>query len=149
MRWQWLVGVAVLVAGCLNGCNSIDVVQDGGFRVGQALSQNQPAPVLSPDYGKAFTIDKAYGIQRLAVGQVTQGRRVVGYKAGLTTAAARQQLGATEPVAGVLLPGSEIVVELAAQRQILRIQGVDAGDARDQSCPLVSHIGRRNVGVFG
>lgn len=109
MRWQWLVGVAVLVAGCLNGCNSIDVVQDGGFRVGQALSQNQPAPVLSPDYGKAFTSDKAYGIQRLAVGQVTQGRRVVGYKAGLTTAAARQQLGATEPVAGVLLPGSEIV----------------------------------------
>ncbi|MET0379843.1 MAG: hypothetical protein ABW049_12700 [Spongiibacteraceae bacterium] len=108
-QWQWLMGLAVLVAGCQTGCKSIDVVQDGGFRVGQALTQNQPAPVLSPEYGKAFTVDNAYAIQRLAIGQVTQGRRVVGYKAGLTTPAAQQQYAANQPVAGVLLPGSEIV----------------------------------------
>lgn len=107
MRWQWLLGLAVLVAGCQSV--GVDVVQDGGLRVGQALTLNQPAPVLSPEYGKAFTIDKAYGIQRLAVGQVTQGRRVVGYKAGLTTPAAQQKYAINEPVAGVLLPGSEII----------------------------------------
>lgn len=107
MRWQWLMGVVVLVAGCQSV--SVDVVQDGGFRVGQALTQNQPAPVLSPEYGKTFTIDTAYGIQRLAVGQVTQGRRAVGYKAGLTTPAAQQQYAASQPIAGVLVPGSEIV----------------------------------------
>jgi 2-keto-4-pentenoate hydratase len=102
-RWQWLLGVAVLAAA---GCKSIDVVQEGGFRVSQAMAQNQPAPVLSPDYGKAFTTDSAYRIQRLALEQVLAGKRPLGFKGGLTTAAAQQQYATNQPVAGVLLPGS-------------------------------------------
>lgn len=93
--WVCLGGVVLLA-----GCQSVDVVQEGGFRVGQALQQNQPVPVLSHDYGKAFTTDNAYKIQRLALDQVLRGQRPLGFKA--------EQFSSAESVAGVLLPGAEI-----------------------------------------
>jgi 2-keto-4-pentenoate hydratase len=104
-RLQWVVGVVVVLA----GCQSIDVVQDGGFRVSQAMQQNQPAPILSPDYGKAFTVEKAYQIQRLALDQIIHTLRPLGFKAGLTSPASQQQFATTQPIAGVLLPGSAVV----------------------------------------
>lgn len=107
-RWQWWAAAAIVVAGCQTGCKSIDVAQEGGFRVSQALSQNQPPPVLSPDYGKAFTIDTAYQIQRLAVEQTLRGRQPLGFKGGLTSPAAQQQYATNQPVAGVLWPDAEI-----------------------------------------
>ena len=103
-RLQLVLGVMVVLA----GCQSVDVVQDGGLRVSQAIEQNQPAPILSPDYGKAFTVEKAYQIQRLALDQVIHTIRPLGFKAGLTSPASQQQFGATQPIAGVLLPGSAI-----------------------------------------
>lgn len=115
----WMMAAA-LVAGCLSGCNSIDVVQDGGFRVSQAMAQNQPALVLSPEYGKALTVDKAYGIQRLALEQVLQGRRPFGFKAALTAPAAQQQYGIDQPIAGVLPPGSEIAATEDGYRLLLK-----------------------------
>lgn len=103
-QWQWWMGVAVLVA----GCQSIDIAQDGGLRVAQALGQSQPTPVLSAEYGKAFTEDTAYRIQRLALEQTIHTRAPLGFKAALTSPAAQQRFAATRPVAGVLLPDSEI-----------------------------------------
>lgn len=93
--WVRLCGIFLLA-----GCQSVDVVQEGGFRVGQALHQNQPVPVLSRDYGKAFTEDNAYRIQRLALEQTLRGQRPAGFKA--------EQVAGAESVAGVLLPGGEI-----------------------------------------
>lgn len=103
-RWCGFLSLVVFVA----GCQSLDVVQDGGFRVSQAMLQNQPVPLLSPDYGKAFTVDNAYRIQRVALEQVLHGQRPAGFKTGLTSPAVQLQFGTNQPVAGVLLPGSQI-----------------------------------------
>jgi len=102
--WRsWLVAVALTA-----GCQSLDVAQDGGFRVSQAMLQNQPVPVLSPLYGKELTSEHAYRIQRLALEQVLRGQRPTGFKAGLTSSVAQAQFGSRQPIAGVLLPGAEI-----------------------------------------
>jgi 2-keto-4-pentenoate hydratase len=102
--WLGVLVAALLVV----GCQSIDVVQDGGFRISQAMLQNQPAPLLSPIYGKALTGQHAYRIQRVSLEQVLRGQRPAGFKAGLTSAAAQQQFGSPQPIAGVLPPGGEI-----------------------------------------
>ena len=94
--------VLALVAGCA----AVDPVQDGGFRMTQAWQQHEAAPLLSPVYGKALTSPVAYRIQHLALEQLLQGRAPAGFKAGLTNPGSQQQFGATEPVAGVLPPGS-------------------------------------------
>lgn len=110
--WRGMLFAAVLVT----GCQSIDVVQDGGFRVSQAMLQSQPAPLLSPLYGKALTEQHAYQIQR----EVLRGQRPAGFKAGLTSPAAQQQFGARQPIAAVLPPGSEIPASEDGYRVLIK-----------------------------
>lgn len=105
MRWGRVVWCALALVA---GCSSVDPVQDGGYLMSQALLQHQPPPLLSPCYGKALTLERAYRIQHLAVEQLLQGGTPAGFKAGLTSAASRQRFGAAEPVAGVLPPGAEL-----------------------------------------
>lgn len=102
----WLA--ALLVAGCQT---VVDPVPEGTLRVTEALARKQPTPLLSPIYGKALDTDSAYRIQHAVLVQQLQGRAPIGFKGGLTSPAAQQQFGATEPVAGVLLPGSTLRAE--------------------------------------
>lgn len=52
----------------------------------------------------AATLDDAYAIQRAFVGRkLAEGRRVIGWKIGLTSRAMQQQLNITTPDSGVLL----------------------------------------------
>jgi len=97
------IAIAVVLVA---GCETIDPVQEGSYRVTEALRNQQPVPMLSPLYGKELTIDRAYRIQRLTQEQLFQGRAPAGFKGGLTNAAAQQRYGANEPIAGVLPPGA-------------------------------------------
>lgn len=106
-RAAGIVAALALVA----ACETIDPVQEGGYRVTEALRNHQPAPLLSPIYGKALTVDGAYRIQHLALQQIYQGRPPAGFKGGLTNAAAQQQFGADGPVAGALPPGALLAPE--------------------------------------
>lgn len=65
----------------------------------QAVDARSPYPVLSQQYGESFTLSLAYQVQHALV----QEQRVVGYKAGLTTAAGQKKFAVKEPIAGVLL----------------------------------------------
>ena len=100
---KWMITIAVAAA-LVSGCETIDPVQDGGYRVTEAMRNHQVVPQLSPIYGKELTVDRAYRIQHLALEQVFQGRAPAGFKGGLTNAAAQQQYGAEGPLAGVLPP---------------------------------------------
>ena len=104
-RMKWMAKIAAAVV-LVSGCETIDPVQEGGYRVSEALRNQQPVPMLSPLYGKELTIDRAYRIQRLTQEQAFQGRTPAGFKGGLTNATAQQRYGASGPVAGVLPPGA-------------------------------------------
>jgi len=97
-----IVAALALVA----GCETIDPVQEGGYRMTEAARNHQSPPLLSPIYGKELTVERAYRIQRLVVEQALNGQIPAGFKGGLTNTTAQQQFGATGPVAGVLLPGA-------------------------------------------
>jgi 2-keto-4-pentenoate hydratase len=114
--WRGVLVAALLVA----GCQSIDVVQDGGFRVSQTMLQNQPAPLLSLVYGKALTEQHAYRIQRVSLEQILRGQHPAGFKAGLTSPAAPQQFGRQQPIAAVLPPGGEIPVSEDGYRVLVK-----------------------------
>jgi 2-keto-4-pentenoate hydratase len=115
---KWNKGLAVLLL--MAGCATVDPVQDGGYRMSQALLQNQPVPMLSERYGKALTLAGAYRIQHLALEQVLQGRAPAGFKAGLTSAASQRQFGAAEPVAGVLPAGARLRADPEEGYQLAR-----------------------------
>ena len=76
MRWAGLGnkrGMGLLIAAmALAACQAIDPVQDGSYRVTQAWTRNELVPQLSADYGKAFTPESAYRIQRTALNSITR-----------------------------------------------------------------------------
>lgn len=111
MRWQRVAVKACMgsmVALALCACQAVDPVPDGSNRIAQAWSRNEPVPPLSGAYGKSFTTDVAYRIQRTAFQQHYQGRAPLGFKAGLTSAPAQQLYGTDQPLAGALPPDAQL-----------------------------------------
>lgn len=60
-----------------------------------------------PSESRALSVTDAYGVQdRLREALLARGERVIGWKAGFTSAATQAMFGATEPVCGFLLAES-------------------------------------------
>jgi 2-keto-4-pentenoate hydratase len=69
-------------------------------------ARGEPLPVLS-QFHLGLGVDAAYAIQRALVQAELPKRRIAGYKAGFTTAAARKRFGLDRPAAGVLFADGE------------------------------------------
>ena len=65
------------------------------------ITAGRPMPALSVYYDE-LDLDTAYAIQRALVESALGTRKIGGYKAGFTTAAAREKYRLDEPVSGVL-----------------------------------------------
>lgn len=124
MRWAGLgnkrsMGL-LLAALALSACQATDPVQDGSYRVTQAWTRNELVPQLSADYGKAFTAESAYRIQRTAFEQYYQGRSALGYKAALTSPAMQQMYGVSTPLAAALPPDAALKRQDDGYHQLLK-----------------------------
>jgi 2-keto-4-pentenoate hydratase len=90
------VALPLLLAACGNG--------DRGDLVPRLLAARAAgAPLPLPSAEGPFSLEAAYLVQAKVVEDLRRGDQLIGFKAGLTTAAARARIGATEPVAGALL----------------------------------------------
>ena len=65
----------------------------------QAISAGRPYPVLSLNDGPPFNLMAAYKVQQALV----SGKKIFGFKAGLTTEAGQKRFSLAEPIGGVLL----------------------------------------------
>jgi 2-keto-4-pentenoate hydratase len=72
-----------------------------------AVAENQ----WMPQFGKQLDIVSAYRLQGLAVNSLLAGGRPDGFKAGLTSKPGQQKFAVSQPVAGVLLPGSGLMAD--------------------------------------
>jgi 2-keto-4-pentenoate hydratase len=92
-------------------------------------ARREPRPLAPPSASRPLTPAEAYAFQdRLREALVARGERVIGWKAGLTSRAARTLFEATEPVCGFLLAsgvfpsGSEVpmarFVSLAVEAEV-------------------------------
>jgi 2-keto-4-pentenoate hydratase len=82
------------------------VIQEIAQRLRQATATGQP---VTPDAPAGFDLASAYKVARATRDMaVATGKRVAGYKVGLTSAPARQAYDATEPAAGYLLADTVI-----------------------------------------
>ena len=80
---------------------------DAASLLSEAYRTGIPISPLSETY-PTFDVNDAYAIQRHQVAAWTKsGRKVVGHKVGLTSAAMRAQLGVDQPDFGVLLADTE------------------------------------------
>lgn len=112
--------IATVALGALAACQATDPVPDGGYRVAQAWTRHEPAPLLSAEYGKALTLDAAYRIQRTAFESYYQGRSAYGFKAALTSAATQQMYGVTAPLAAALPPAAALKRDEDGYHQLLK-----------------------------
>lgn len=82
---------------------SADWVADAGNSLFQAEQSRVQRGLLSAEHPEA-TMDDAYAVQRAFVDRkLAAGRRIIGWKIGLTSRAMQQQLNITTPDSGVLL----------------------------------------------
>lgn len=82
----------------------------------QAWRQGQPMPRVTetdPD----ISVAQAYGIQKALVTELYPDEPA-GFKAGLTSARGQQAFGVSEPIAGVLPPGSGLTANTEGHYQI-------------------------------
>lgn len=78
-------------------------VQAAGNSLYQAEQSRIQRSLLSAEHPGA-TMDDAYAVQRVFIDQkLAEGRRIIGWKIGLTSRAMQQQLNITTPDSGVLL----------------------------------------------
>ncbi len=78
-------------------------VQAAGNSLYQAEQSRIQRSLLSAEHPSA-TMDDAYAVQRAFIDQkLAEGRRIIGWKIGLTSRAMQQQLNITTPDSGVLL----------------------------------------------
>jgi 2-oxo-hept-3-ene-1,7-dioate hydratase len=78
-------------------------LQEAAQSMLRAESEVKPVTQLSATY-PAMTIDDAYAIQRQVIAtKISEGRRIVGHKIGLTSKAMQSASGVNEPDYGVLL----------------------------------------------
>ncbi|MDB6060542.1 MAG: 2-keto-4-pentenoate hydratase [Verrucomicrobiaceae bacterium] len=124
MRWSKSLGTKssalVVAAMALAACQTVDPVPEGSARIAQAWSRNELAPPLSGDYGKEFTLDTAYRVQRAAFQQFYQGTSALGFKAALTSPAAQQMYGVNQPLAAALPPNAQLKREEDGYHQVLK-----------------------------
>ncbi len=67
-------------------------------------ARDEPRRHTPPSETRRLSVEEAYGLQdRLRAALLARGERLVGWKAGFTTAAAQQAFGCTEPVCAFLL----------------------------------------------
>jgi 2-keto-4-pentenoate hydratase len=79
------------------------VVDDAVIREFLA-ARDEPRRHTPPSETRRLSVEEAYGLQdRLRAALLARGERLVGWKAGFTTAAAQQAFGCTEPVCAFLL----------------------------------------------
>ena len=64
-----------------------------------------------PQFGQQLDIDSAYRLQTRALKILLAGKRPDGFKAGLTSTAAQEKFSFRQPVAGVLLAGSQLAAD--------------------------------------
>ncbi|NEY91697.1 2-oxo-hept-4-ene-1,7-dioate hydratase [Tabrizicola oligotrophica] len=82
---------------------SVDWVAKAGNSLFQAEQSRVQRGLLSAEHPEA-TMDDAYAVQRAFVDRkLAAGRRIIGWKIGLTSRAMQQQLNITTPDSGVLL----------------------------------------------
>ena len=92
--WAWCVLCVWMGAANADAENWAEIII-GETRKGRAM------PVLSA-YGAGLDFETAYEIQRMVVNNALEIRKIGGYKAGFTSAAARARFQVEKPVAGVL-----------------------------------------------
>ena len=80
-----------------------DQIAAAGQSLWQAEHDRAQRPILSVEHPEA-SLDDAYAVQRAYVDRkLATGRRIIGWKIGLTSRAMQQQLNITTPDSGVLL----------------------------------------------
>ena len=80
-----------------------DQIAAAGHSLWQAEHDRAQRPILSVEHPEA-SLDDAYAVQRAYVDRkLATGRRIIGWKIGLTSRAMQQQLNITTPDSGVLL----------------------------------------------
>lgn len=80
-----------------------DQIAAAGQSLWQAEHDRAQRPILSVEYPEA-SLDDAYAVQRAYVDRkLAEGRKIIGWKIGLTSRAMQQQLNITTPDSGVLL----------------------------------------------
>ena len=94
----WLALLSALLAVPV----SADEVEDWAKSIVRARSLHKALPAHSHQ-SRMATEGMAYDVQKLVVKEQSKGARVIGHKAGLTSAATQGRFGLLEPAAGVLL----------------------------------------------
>lgn len=94
-----------------------------------------PVEVLSAEAG--LSLETAYRVQAAVVARrIAGGARVVGHKAGVTSAAMQEQMGVAEPDSGVLLDDRVLPTGSVLARSVLMQPRVEAEIAFRLGCDL-------------
>ena len=106
LRWKhWVVVSLVLFV--FAASTGLAQVADLADMILQAYQSQKPFPVLSTSHPE-MDVTMAYAIQKAYVGKLLANDKIVGFKAGLTSAAGQQRFGVNAPVAGVLLASGKL-----------------------------------------
>jgi len=88
--------------------DALNDLDQAAAALNQARQQREPCPQISATFG-ITTLADAYAVQEINTRRaLDQGRRLVGRKIGLTSAAVQQQLGVNQPDFGMLFADMEI-----------------------------------------
>ena len=84
-----------------------DEISDWADSIVRARSLNRPLPAHAHRSAMA-TEHMAYQVQQKVVQRQSQGARLIGHKAGLTSVAAQTRFGLLDPVAGTLISNQQL-----------------------------------------
>lgn len=99
--FAWLVFASLAVAA------HADEVTDWATAIVKARSLHRPLPAHA--FASAMATERmAYRVQQLVVEQESEGARLIGHKAGLTSVAAQTRFGLLDPVAGTLISTQQL-----------------------------------------
>jgi 2-keto-4-pentenoate hydratase len=110
---RWILHCCLLLVGlsgpsCVQAAPKHSDIEIMVARVVLARNAGDPAPVLSSGAAEPLATATAYHVQTKAVKTWLASQSPIGFKAGLTSAAGQKKFAVNQPVAGVLLPGSQL-----------------------------------------
>jgi 2-oxo-hept-3-ene-1,7-dioate hydratase len=122
-----------------------DQIERAGNSLYHAEQSRIQRSLLSAEY-PAATMDHAYAVQRAFVDRkLAVGRRIIGWKIGLTSRAMQQQLNITTPDSGVLLDDMAFTAGCTVPANLFIAPRIEAEIAFVMKAPLSGNVTRDQV----